>query len=283
MTKTTVVIIADDHAGSPAGLFPGENWELEDGNHLMPNEWQVTLRSHFLDCAREVADLRRGGRLIIVHAGDATEGIHHSNVQVLTPRVDEQERMHVAVMQEFMALTRFSRRSDQLIYLAGTEAHTGLGNSSTERIVRALLKKDELDGREVRVALHAEIDGVLFDVAHEGFRVGSRDWTRTNSIRAYLESNWSACAKAGRRVARYIVRAHMHTFAHVPLEDRVGNIVTEGFLMPAFKLPDDWTKMRVQDAVGSIGLLPFTIRDGEPACFWKRCLLRCDPFPIEVL
>lgn len=279
--KTTVIIIADDHAGSPLGLFPGERWELEDGNCLMPNDWQATLRSHFLDCAAHVADWRRGGRLILIHAGDAVEGIHHSNTQLLTCRVDEQERMHVANMREFMGLVKFNRRSDQLIYLAGTEAHTGAGNSSTERIVRTLLNKEELDGREIRLRLHVDIDGVLFDVAHEGFRVGGREWTRTNSMRAYLESNWSACAKHGLRVARYIVRAHMHTFAHAQAEDRHGNIVTEAFLMPSFKLPDDYAKMKVQDAIGSIGVLPFVIRDGQPS--WHRCLMTCDPFPIEVL
>lgn len=281
--KTTVVIIADDHAGSPLGLFPGENWELEDGNHLMPNDWQMTLRSHFLDCAAQVADWRKGGRLIIVHAGDATEGIHHGNTQLLSSRADEQERMHVANMREFMALTGFRKRTDQLIYLAGTEAHTGAGNSSTERIVRTLLNKDTLDGREVRMALYADVDGVLFDVAHEGFRVGGREWTRTNSMRAYLESQWSTCAKQGRKTPRYSVRAHMHTFAHTVLEDRQGSVITEAFLMPSFKLPDDYAKMKVQDAIGSIGLLPFVIRDGEPTCYWKRCLMTCDTYPVEVL
>ena len=279
--KTTVLIIADDHAGSPAGLFPGENWELEDGNNLEPSEWQDTLRGHFLDCAAQVADYRRGGRLIIVHAGDATEGIHHGNTQLLSCRVDEQERMHITNMREFMRLTRWNKRTDQLIYLAGTEAHTGPGNSSTERIVRALLNKDELDGREIRLRIHADIDGVLFDVAHEGFRLGGRDWTRTNSIRAYLESQWSTCAKRGLRVPRYTVRAHMHTFAHIPLEDQHGNMITEGFLMPAFKLPDDYAKMKVQDAIGSIGVLPIVIRDGQPT--WHRCLMTCDPYPVEVL
>lgn len=281
--KTTVVIIADDHAGSPAGLFPGEHWELEDGNALLPNDWQLTLRSHWLDCAAQVADWRRGGRLIIVHAGDAVEGVHHNSVQMLTNRVDEHERMHIANMQEFMELTGFKRRTDQLIYLAGTEAHTGTGNSSTERIVRTLLKCEELDNRQVRMALYADIDGVLFDVAHEGFRVGARDWTRTNSIRAYLESHWSICAKQGRKVPRYTVRAHMHTFAHAQVEDRQGAIVTEGFLMPSFKLPDDYAKMKVHDAVGSIGILPFVIRDGQSSCYWQRCLMTCDPYPVEVL
>jgi hypothetical protein len=279
--KTTVVIIADDHAGSPAGLFPGENWELEDGNNLEPNDWQDTLRGHFLDCAAQVADWRRGGRLIVIHAGDATEGVHHGNVQLLTTRIDEQERMHIAAMGEFLSLVKFNRRSDQLIYLAGTEAHTGTGNSSTERIVRALLKKDELDGREVRIKLFADIDGVLFDVAHKGFRLGAREHTRVNSIRAYLESRWSGCAKRGLPVPRYVIRAHMHTFAHIPLEDLQGHMITEGFLMPSFKLPDDYAGMEVQEAIGSIGVLPFTIRDGVPA--WHRCLMTCDPFPVEVL
>lgn len=279
--KTTLCILADDHAGSPAGLFPGENWELEDGNHLLPNDWQTTLWSHLRDCGYQVAGLRKGGRLIVVHAGDATEGVHHGTVQLLSSRVDEQERMHVAVMREFLGLCRFNKRTDQLIYLAGTEAHTGQGNSSTERIVRTLLDTDELDGRQVRHKLIADIDGVLFDIAHKGFRLGGREWTRTNSIRAYLESRWAQAAKRNQRLPRYVIRAHQHQFAHVPVEDQYGHVVTEGFLMPAFKLPDDYALMEVNDAIGSIGVLPFTIRDGVST--WHNALLTCDPTPAEVI
>ncbi|MFA6046842.1 MAG: hypothetical protein WC718_17805 [Phycisphaerales bacterium] len=275
------MFLADDHAGSPQGLFPGEVWDREDGEELRPKGFQVTLRQHFLDCAYQVRDLRLGGRLIIVHAGDAVEGAHHGTVQLLTQRIDEQERMHVENMSEFMKLTYWDKQTDQLIYLAGTEAHCGSGNSSTERIVRALLDKEKLDGREVRMKLVADIDGVLFDVAHKGFRLSSRDWLRTNAMRASLESRHSACAKAGQRLPRYVIRAHMHTFAHAAIEDKQGTVISEAFLLPAFKLPDDYALIEVQEAVGSIGVLPITIHDGRPE--WHKALMTCDPIPLEVL
>lgn len=281
MSRATVVILADDHCGSPLGLFPGDVWELEDGNAVHPNAWQQTLWTHLLDCAARVAELRRGGRLVVIHAGDAVEGVHHGTTQLLSTRPDEQERLHVAAMREFLRLIGWRRQRDRLIYLAGTEAHAGSGNSSTERIARQLLDTDDLDGGVVRSRLVGRIEGVLFDVAHRGYALGGRSWTRSNSMRAYLESRWNDALKHGQAMPRYVVRAHRHTYGYAELWDDEGATVSEAFLMPSFKLRDDYAYALAPEAVSSIGLLAFRVEDGAGRPY--PLLMRCDQDVVEEL
>lgn len=258
--RKTVVIVADDHSGHPFALPPtADGWEKADGNFEGNNEWQDLLWKHWISYWRRVGDLRMDGPLIVVHAGDAVEGSHHGIVQLITSRIDEQERMHISSMRTGLQLAGFDARRDTLIYLSGSEAHTGVGNASTERIMRALLDVEKLDGACIRYRLYATVNGVLFDVAHHGYRLGSREWTRTNAMRAYLSSTWTSCLKRKRQMPRYVVRAHRHTYGHASLEDDDGNIVSEAFLMPAWKLRDDHVASFAPEAIASIGLLAFTV------------------------
>lgn len=281
--RKVLAIVADDHVGHPLALPPDpDGWELEDGNHLETNGWQRTIWSHWIECWQRVGDLRKGGELIVVHAGDAVEGVHHGTVQLATQRIDEQERMHVAAMRAGLKLAKWDRRKDKLIYLAGTAAHVGQGNSSTERIARALLETEGLDGRVIRDRLYASVNGVLVDVAHRGYRLGGREWTRTNSMRAYLLSQWLASLKAKRAMPRYVVRAHQHTFGYACLEDDDGQTVSEGWLMPAWKLKDEYVSSFAPEAVCSIGMLAFVI---EPAgsAHAHAMTMRCEQDVVEEL
>lgn len=263
--RKVIAVISDDHSGHPLALPPsGDGWELSDGNFLETNDWQKIIWQHWCESWDRVADYRKGGELIVVHAGDAVEGVHHGSVQLLTQRVDEQERMHVSAMREGLRRAKWHRKRDRLIYLSGTRAHVGEGNSSTERIVRALLDTDELDGTEVRHRLLARVNGVLFDVAHHGYRLGARSWTRTNSMRAWLESYWDDCLKHKRDMPRYVVRGHRHTFGYAELCDDNGVTISESFLMPSWKLVDDYVRTFAPESVANIGMLVFVVEtDGK--------------------
>lgn len=260
--RKTLAIVADDHHGHPFAMPPNQyGWETVDGNYIENNEWQDLLWQHWAPSWQRVSDLRRGGQLIIVHAGDPIEGDHHGIVQLITQRIDEQERMHISAMRTALELAKFNKRRDKLIYLSGTEAHTGAGNSSTERIMRALLDIDDLDGSAILHRLYRTINGVLFDIAHHGYRLGGREWTRTNSMRAYLTSTWFSALKRRRPMPRYIVRAHRHTFGYASLEDDDGKTISEAYLMPAWKLRDDYVASFAPEAISSIGLLVFVMED----------------------
>ena len=93
---TIVVVIGDLHCGSTVGLMP-PFWQTSDNNIIIQNELQVLLWQQWLENWHIIADLRLNNvtwpRLIIVHNGDAVEGDHHDTTQLITKRIDEQERI----------------------------------------------------------------------------------------------------------------------------------------------------------------------------------------------
>lgn len=285
--RKLLFLVADTHQGSPVALPPnGTAWDFIDGGSKPFGGWQVTFWNHWCECADRVGDLRsRYDQLVIVHAGDAIEGVHHQTVQLLTQRVDEQERMHVAAMQELQRRAKFDPAHDRIIYLSGTPAHSGNGNSSTERIARMMLglaQDARLDGSVITPRINKTINGVLFDIAHKGFKLSSRRWLHTNSIRAYLMDRYVKSLEAKRPMPRYVVRAHYHTFGHEHLEDARAQTVSDAFLMPAWKIRDEYVEQFAPEAVQDIGALVFVIEaDGSSSC--TPMLMTCDPDPVEEL
>lgn len=257
--RAVIAVVNDIHAGSALAPFPGEAWELEDGNALMPNAWQATLGAHWRECWELVGQLRRNARLLVWHVGDPVEGIHHDMIQIHSNLAEEQERMHVALIRDGLRRAKWRARTDRIIYFTDTPAHSGRGAASVERIVRELTECDEEDGRQSVPYLMASVNGVLFDVAHEGFAEGGREWTRDNAMRAYLQSRYITTLKAGLPMPRYVLRAHRHRFRVADLRDDQGRILSEAMLLPAWKIKDDHVYRKWPEAISNVGMVVFEI------------------------
>ena len=115
---TIIVFVNDLHVGHPFAVCP-VSWVLHDGNVFTPNPLQLQIRGHWVDCWQHVKQVRKGARLIIVPVGDLVEGNHHETTQLITQRIDTQEQMAVAVLEEGMKLAGF-RKGDQIRFVTGT-------------------------------------------------------------------------------------------------------------------------------------------------------------------
>lgn len=268
--RAVIAVINDTHTGSALAPFPGDAWELADGNCLMPNAWQQTLGAHWEECWRLVGAARRRSRLIIWHVGDATEGVHHDMMQIHSNLAEEQERMHLALMRQALALAHFNPRTDSLTYFCGTPAH-----GDVERIARELLDADKEDGRLATPYLLASVNGCLFDVAHEGFSEGTREWTRDNTMRAYLTSRYLSSLKHGRPMPRYVLRAHRHRWRVADVRDDDGRIISEGMLLPAWKLRDAYIYRKYPEGISQVGMVVFEV-EADGASRWRGLTMRVE-------
>lgn len=238
--RAIIAALADLHVGSPFALCP-PTWNLPDGaTPLNPNELQTLIRAHWLACWDKLAALRKGARLIVVLAGDATEGLHHDTVQVTTARIEVQEQMAVSVIEEGLHRAKFSlRKQDVLRCVAGTGAHDGAGGASFERVARQLTDYAG-DGRVSKDADDFTVNGVRFLVAHKpGSGPGSRNQTLGNAYQNWLRSLYFAALEAGGGAPRYVLTAHYHQYMTRPVYNSRGAEVLTGVMLPAFKVKDE--------------------------------------------
>ncbi len=289
---TILALPADTHSGSPLGLMPSDGWTLSDGSRHLPNDTQVLLQQLWQRCWQRIDALRQehGARLVVVHLGDAVEGNHHENVEVITRRIEEQEQIHVEVMRQGLGLTHFSREGgDRLLYVTGTSAHTGPGSASEERIARQFTDAGVIaslpdqnghgGGRFVYNHLVLNVNGKLFDLAHHGAGLSRLPWNKINPLRSRLTQIYYRCMEEKRAAPDYWVRAHLHEAAEDVYIAASGQRI-HGFVTPAFQSKTEFGYKIAADLQASLGMLFFLITAaGVVTPLWEKL----DYNPTEVL
>lgn len=275
---------ADEHCGSTIGLMPPV-WTTVEGNTFHQNPEQRILWQQWCECGQLVADLRLQSRtwprLIVPNAGDAVDGDHHGTTQLVSQRIDEQERIHVSCMRHFLDLAGFDpNNGDELRYLSGTPAHVGEGACTEERIARALLPPKHLDGSVIHDRLRRRINGVLFEVAHHGASPGARKWTYEQPFTWKLKSEYLTRLERGEEMPRFYLRAHRHQFVVAsPIRKQDGQMVCEGFLLPSFTFKNDFAQRVAGDSLPNVGMwLALIGTDGSVD--WRCHLLTYQQEPV---
>lgn len=267
--RTLFAFVADQHCGSTVGLMP-LTWEKLDGNTVAQNAAQQVVWEQWLEQWETLNGLRKKrDRLIVVNVGDAVEGVHHGTTQLITTRLDEQERIHIACMEKALELVHFDRSTDELWYIAGTAAHVGPGASAEENIVRTLLGIPAGEGvRQVHYHLRRRVNGVLVDVAHQGPTIGSRVWLRGNQLQAYLRDYYFECLENGQAIPRYVIRAHRHQFVPATWYRCDGGVAIDGYVLPANTLKGEFASAIVPKALAHVGMVIVGVEpDGST---WQR-------------
>lgn len=291
MKRDTVIAFpADEHAGSPVGLLPGGQWSFVNGGYHNPDTTQRMITRLWVDSWEKVAKARKGKRLVIVNVGDAVEGMHHNTTQVITPRVDEHERMHIASMGRALDIVNFDeKKGDLLYYVGGTPSHVGQGGQSEERIARDLgavpmvapTLPDGEDGTYLWPRLLLDVNEKLFDIAHHGAGMGTRPWTRSNPMRGKLQSVYFEAMERGSKPPNVWIRAHRHVKVHDIFMSSTG-LRIDGFVTPAFQSKTEFGYKVAGDMLASMGLLWFDISAaGQIQDHWN--LLEFDPDQVVKL
>lgn len=124
------IVISDTHCGSDRAVFPPQislpPLMSDEGERLLRySNNQKKLYDHLIYCARYIKEKYQGYKKVIIHNGDAVEGIHHYTIQLSAPMIEDHVLIHQAVMDDFIHETGFSvMNGDELHYVSGTETHT---------------------------------------------------------------------------------------------------------------------------------------------------------------
>lgn len=209
MNKDTfVTVLSDMHSGGSTALFPNKQWWFDTERNHTPNAKQVSIFQHFDKCTQYARVNSRNKRHIIIHNGDAIEGAHHNTIQIVTPVLDEQVRIHMDLMHGFMKKSKFDgRKGDKLYYVKGTETHT----LDKEKEIAEKLKAQKNDnGEHIFDFLELEINGRLLWLLHHGKGRG-RGAAEGNSLRNWLRDVYFDCVKTNRRPPDMVISGHTHT------------------------------------------------------------------------
>ena len=200
-----LVPMSDMHSGSNNALFVNRFWEGMQGVNHVPTDTQRKIYNHFVEVTKKIRIARKDRTLVIVHDGDAVEGVHHNNVDVATRNVGEQSDIHTEIMLDFKDRVDW-QKGDKLYYVTGTETHTGDVENKLAEMVGAQQYDDNL-----YVANHLEL--VIHDLSiwfvHHGKSAGAGA-NEGDGIRNWLRDIYWDAKKANKTPPSMVISGHVH-------------------------------------------------------------------------
>jgi predicted phosphodiesterase len=221
------------HSGSSTALFLNRFWQNEHQNHT-PNDRQKSIYSVWEKVSEYAKQTRKGKRLIVVHNGDAIEGLHHNSPQICVGSKDSQAEIHTELMDGFLRATKFEhKRGDRLFYVRGTETHV---EDKENEIAADLSAEKTPDGLHVFDHLEIEINGRLIWAVHHGKKRGAGA-NEGNAMRNWMRDIYWDCRKANIRPPDLIVSGHTHTPTYNSYIIREGSLfhITHGVVCPSWQ------------------------------------------------
>jgi hypothetical protein len=142
---------------------------------------------------------------ILVHNGDALDGVHHGSTSQISQNLSDQSNI------AYDALRLLVDRSAAFYSVRGTEAHVSASGAEEERCARRLGAKTDSEGNHSRWDLWIDLHGHLCHFTHHVGTTGSSSYEAT-AVGKEMVENYVESGRWGYRAAQVIVRSHRHRF-----------------------------------------------------------------------
>ena len=215
-----LVSLGDMQIGSTMALAP-RTWNLIDGGTYTASPVQNLIRKYYETGILAIKELRKKKRLIFILNGEPTDGVHHGTPQLISQVAGESNEMASSIIDETLRELNFDKsKGDRLYFVEGTEAHDGKQHQNHERVARdfediaTFYRRDQYgkDGRILHPYLKAIINGKKYRIQHHGGGVGSRAWTRENSLQYYIKNLFMSYVQMGEEPPDWFLQAHYHRY-----------------------------------------------------------------------
>lgn len=233
MNRDSVQVhLSDTHCGGLTALYPNYPLTFEhDKNNsitISPTDEQRVIYEHFMYCADEAKRIAKKKRIQIVFNGDATEGSHHGNVEVVTPQMRHHVQIFKEVFDNFLARIGFSvKNGDTLDFIVGTHAHTEYEEYKISEMYSDF-------GAQYHYELKKEINGKQIRWVHQGANAG-KGANIGNAHRNWLRDVYWEDVNNGIKPADLIVSSHFHK-AHKGSYDNSYFHTVNGIILPSWQL-----------------------------------------------
>ena len=215
----SVIVVSDTHCSCRMGLYPDHSLTLDGGVSAGPSPLQQKMWRLWQEFWTDwVPAATKGEPYIVVHNGDAIDGVHHgSKTQVSQNLADQQ-------MIALECLRPVTERAEVYYHIRGTEAHVGQSGEHEENLARALGAKPDSDGHSARWELWLDLHGHLIHLTHHVGVSGSSSYESTAPFKEMVEGYVDA-GRWDRKPPQVIVRSHRHRHIEVRTPSRDGHSI----------------------------------------------------------
>lgn len=201
-----IIVVSDTHCGCRMGLCPPEGTALDGGGSYLPSPLQLKMWDRWRAfCDEWVPRVTKGEPFILVHNGDAVDGVHHGATSQISHNLQDQANLAFACLKPLVD------RAAAYYHIRGTEAHVGKSGAEEERLAQRLGAIPDAQGDHARWELWIDLHGHLVNFSHHIGTTGSSAYEATalgkEMAEAYVEAG-----RWGARAPQVIVRSHRHRF-----------------------------------------------------------------------
>lgn len=222
-----IVVVSDTHCGCKLALCP-PSVVLDEGGEYHQSKFQRQLWEHWQYFWNEwVPEATRGEPFVVVHNGDAIDGVHHQATTQITGNLTDQRRIAAECLKPVV-----ERCEGRYYHIRGTEAHVGKSAQEEEALARELgaIKNDE--GNFARYDLWIRCGDFLAHLLHHVGTTGSNAYEAT-AVHKELTEELAEAARWGERPPDCIVRSHRHRHIETSIPTRHGRAIA--VVSPAFQ------------------------------------------------
>lgn len=212
-------VMTDSHGGHKRGLLNPDTVlvRVDDKGEAVlwkPDIGEIPLwlwNCAYLPAVSNLADWAGDDEIIVIHAGDITNGNRFAG-NIPDTTLEDQRTIAVDNMMPLCRLPQVKRAR----LVTGTEVHVPECAEA-----RVALRLREKTGKDVKSVNHAllDVDGTIHDTSHHGAHPGTRDWLKGNTARYYLRDRMYRERRRNRRPANIYWRGHYHELIHESIHE----------------------------------------------------------------
>ena len=235
MKKTkNIIVVSDTHCGCQLGLCP-PIVNLDGGGTYRHSPLQSKLWKmweHFWNVW--VPMVTKNEPYIILHNGDAVDGVHHGSVTQISHNITDQ----IQIARDVLYPLVNAKNCAGYYHIRGTEAHVGKSGMSEEGLAKSLGAIPDENKNYARWELWMKMNGNLIHFSHHIGTTQSANYESTAPYKEYIEALTDA-ARWHNQPPDVIVRSHRHR----AIETRIATANGYGISLvtPAFQLKTPFT------------------------------------------
>lgn len=199
------IVISDTHIGCKLGLCPPKV-QLDEGGYYIPSLLQQKLWTFWQEFWNEwVPKVTKGADYLVVHNGDALDGVHHNAVTQISNNYETQ----LAIAREVLQPIVDNKKCKKYFHIRGTEAHVGPSAQYEEKLAQELGAVPDQNNNHARWEMWLKMAGALIHFTHHVGTTSSASYESTAVYKELIEA-YNEAGRYGDKPPDCVIRSHRH-------------------------------------------------------------------------